>query len=951
MKKAVTLVITLFLIFSASGCGSSGNSAFNFDSISSYKDIPNITEEEITAIETLKAIGTSFSYGHVIETETYPLPDGTFTGFTYDFCELLTNLFGIEFTPTLCDTWDSMKYGLDNMTIDFMGGLTPTPERLSTYYMSYPIAERTLRIFYLTDSKGFATESEVNNRKLGFLNGTVTAEQIKSAYPVSFDIVFIDSFETAAKMLESHEIDAFVVDAVADPSFAEYDFIQSKDFFPLVYTPVSMTTANPDYEAIISVVDKYLQAGGITLLYDFYKKNDFNYSSYKLALSYTAEEKLYLESIKDKSVMVALEYDNYPISFFNEKDRQLQGIAIDILDEISALTGIRFEAADLEEASWSDIMEKLRVGEISLVTELIYSQSREKDYIWSDTPNVLSYYALLSKIDYPLLMPYQVIYSKVGAMGGSMYEIMYNKWFPNNDNLVTYATQADGLMALEKGEIDLLMASDLILLTQTNYREKPGYKINISFDTPIDSMFGFNKNETVLRSIMDKARTYIKSKTIVDDWINRSYDYSSKLTEIQSAYLSAIVAIMTILVIIMALLLVKNKQEIAKRIEAEEKAQIASKAKSAFLANMSHEIRTPLNAVIGMSEIAKSKVSDKDATLASIEQIILSSHHLLSILNDVLDMSKIESGKLELTNESFKIGDAYDMVSRIIQQRCSEKHIVFKTNMEELFNITLIGDKLRINQILINLLSNAVKFTDSGGTVGLWANITEETDSYIVIKLSVSDNGIGMTEEQISKLFIPFEQTKLSITSKFGGTGLGLSISQNLVNMMGGTIEVESTPGEGSTFSFELMYEKGEEPDEIPTQTTTADFSGKRILIVEDIEINRLIIANLLEPVNVCIEEAENGLKACEMFKNSPVGYYDLILMDVQMPVMGGHEATRQIRAMEHEDSLTIPIIAMTANAYKEDMDLSKAAGMDKHLSKPIDMGELLKTLSDYLLR
>lgn len=258
-------------------------------------------------------------------------------------------------------------------------------------------------------------------------------------------------------------------------------------------------------------------------------------------------------------------------------------------------------------------------------------------------------------------------------------------------------------------------------------------------------------------------------------------------------------------------------------------------------------------------------------------------------------------------------------------------------------DISLIGDKLRVNQVLINLLGNAVKFTDVAGEVSLTVNTLEETDKYIILSYNISDNGIGMTEEQLSKLFIPFEQINSSIAAKFGGTGLGLAISQNLINMMGGEIKAESKPNAGSKFYFELRFEKAdmvETESEIPDNV---DLTGNRILLVDDIDINRMILCEILSPTG-----AENGEEAIKILNDSPVGYYGLILMDMQMPLMDGYEATRQIRALNREDAKSISIIAMTANAYKEDVDDALASGMDGHLAKPVDIQALMKILVNF---
>jgi PAS domain S-box-containing protein len=391
-------------------------------------------------------------------------------------------------------------------------------------------------------------------------------------------------------------------------------------------------------------------------------------------------------------------------------------------------------------------------------------------------------------------------------------------------------------------------------------------------------------------------------------------------------------------------------RDITARKAAEDAALVASQAKSTFLAHMSHEIRTPLNAIIGMAGIAKKAVLDWEKTSYSIDQIITASHYLLGILNNVLDISKIESGKMKLTHEPFNIMDAYSEVVGIISQRSAEKNINFHTKRQEIQNRVLIGDKLRVNQVIINLLGNAVKFTDSGGNVSFLLHSLSETAESVTFRFTITDNGIGLTQEQISKLFIPFEQADATVTTRFGGTGLGLAISQNLIRMMGGEITVESIPGEGSTFVFEVAFDKGGELSENESGLYSApDLKGKRILLTEDIEINRIIVTENLSETGVAIEEAENGLQAVEKFSASEEGYYDLVFMDIQMPVMDGYASARQIRALPRDDARWVPIIAMTANAYREDVEAALAAGMNGHIPKPVDMQNLFKVLVQHL--
>ncbi|AEF82363.1 ATP-binding protein [Leadbettera azotonutricia] len=397
-------------------------------------------------------------------------------------------------------------------------------------------------------------------------------------------------------------------------------------------------------------------------------------------------------------------------------------------------------------------------------------------------------------------------------------------------------------------------------------------------------------------------------------------------------------------------------RDITKRREAEAVALEASQAKGNFLSHMSHEIRTPLNAIIGMTRITRDSLGNPEKAAKSIDQVMLASDHLLELLNDVLDMSKIESGKFEIADEPFDLQDILGEVSSIINQRCREKIIHFRINQDRLDGerLQLVGDKLRLKQVLINLLGNAVKFTGQEGRIVLYVDKKGETADSVSLEFAVADDGIGMTEDQMKHLFNAFEQADSTIAGRFGGTGLGLAISRNLIKLMGSDITVESKFNEGTTFRFDLTLRRAGAEAEIgiaEEEAINLDLAGKRILLVEDIEVNRLIITEILSDSRVDIIQAENGQDAVEKFGASPQHFFDLIFMDVQMPVMDGYEAAQAIRGMDREDAAGVPIIAMTANAYQEDINMALAAGMNGHVSKPIDFEKVNKLLYDILVK
>ena len=402
---------------------------------------------------------------------------------------------------------------------------------------------------------------------------------------------------------------------------------------------------------------------------------------------------------------------------------------------------------------------------------------------------------------------------------------------------------------------------------------------------------------------------------------------------------------------------IKEQQE--ELIVAKELAEKGNQAKSDFLSNMSHEMRTPMNAIIGMSTMAKQAetAEKKDYYLSRIEN---SSGQLLSVIDDVLEMSKIEEKKLEIDCYDFDFDEMLKGVTSVIKYQANEKKQNFTKQVDSSIPKRLVGDSNRLAQVIGNLLSNAVKFTPAGGEIKYVAELVGEKDGIVEIRHEVIDNGIGISLEKQAKLFKPFEQADNSTSRKFGGTGLGLAVSKYIVQMMDGEVALESEEGKGSRFIFTCKLRKADNQDATsvendvnelltPDPEDDTSFEGKNILLVEDLDINREVVLAILADTKLNIDCACNGAEAIEMFSANP-GKYDLIFMDIQMPEVDGLEATRRIRALEVAEGATVPIVAMTANVFKEDVEACMGAGMNDHLSKPIDFDELSMALKEYLL-
>ena len=1063
----------------------------------SYREIPGVTQDEIDAIEALREQTEYFIYGMCPSTEAFYGINNKIHGYTTLFSYWLTELFGIQFKPALYE-WGALLAGLKSGEIDFSGELTATDERRKIYYMTDAIAGRPVKSFRLKNSQSLVEIAKSRPVRYVFLGGTTTVDDVTAILQGEYRIILVYGYDTAYKKLKNGEADVFVNEGTAEAAFDKYGDVITEDFLPLIYSPVSMSTQNPKLAPIISVMQKALQVGGMRYCSELYRRGYREYIKHKLSTQFSIEERDYIAT--HPVVLFAAEYENYPMSFYNMRDQEWQGIVFDVLRAIEELTGISFIVANGPQAEWPELLQMLNNGEVSLVSELIRTPEREGHYLWPTTILLTDHYALISKAEHRNIKINEIISVKVGLPRNTAYAERFQSWFPYHTNTVVYEGSDIAFAALARGEIDMVMSSQYKLLALTNFQEQTGYKANLLFKHFVESTFGFNINEAVLCSIFNKALTIVDTEGIAGQWTRKTYDYRVKLAHSLIPWITGVTALLFMLLFVLVIHL-KNRNE-GKRLDklvqvrtaelsqlqrdlevALEDTKAASRAKSEFLANMSHEIRTPLNAIIGMTTIGKSSAGMERKNYC-FTRIASASGHLLGVISDILDMSKIEANKLELSTVEFDFESMLQRVVNVVSFRLDEKLQRFTVHIDSTIPKTLIGDDQRLVQVITNLLGNAIKFTPDGGSISLNTRLLDKKDNACTIQFEVTDTGIGISLEQQTRLFAPFQQAESSTTRKFGGTGLGLVISKNIVEMMGGRIWIESRLGEGSTFFFTAQLQQGTEENVLHTnvswgdvrilavdddpailiffeeimrrfgahcdtaksgedalalveskgdyhlyfvdwkmpgidgiqlaealkarktsvgsvvimissanlstieeeakrakidkylskplfpsaiagiiaeilgtnqqqaalerKNTVASFAGSRILLVEDMEINREIVLALLEPTLLEISCAENGAEGVRMFSEEPEKY-DMILMDVQMPEMDGYEATRRIRSLDVPRAKEIPIVAMTANVFREDIARCIEAGMNAHIGKPLVIDKALETLRKYL--
>ncbi len=705
-----------------------------------------------------------------------------------------------------------------------------------------------------------------------------------------------------------------------------------------------------------------------------------------IAVELTAEEQAYCDRADE--ITIGCPIDNCPILFKNEKTGQLDGISINIMNMISEETGLTFRYQALP--SGNITYEDLQRLDVDMVAGVEYN-----------TVNMSSTGIIMTE---PYMHTEKVFVCKKGevfrpdskmviavASGSQTIEKVIRKQYPEFQ-VMFYDSTEDALYALLTGKADAVLQNQYMterILCKPIYENlrvvaaaSIGDSQCLACIVPINMENNISADTALLVSVINKGIACLDADKVSFVTIKGTAENAYRFTMWDILYRYRFAAtILFICVLVIVVLLHKNyllRQKHAEQLATQQRArelaavnermreqqlllidslkqaEEGNRAKNHFLFNMSHDIRTPMNAILGFAEIARSNIGDTDKLTNCIEKIQTSGKSLLHLIDNVLDMSKIENGEVTLTEDVCSLEDCIEMTRNILLPELEEKHIIFQTDMSAVENKWVYCDKTRINHILYDLLNNAVKFNKQGGSILVTVNQKKcNIKEYAAYEIHIKDTGIGMTKEFLSHIFEPFERERTSTISRTQGVGLGMSITKSLVDLMGGTIRVFSEVGKGTEFVLQFTFKlqeseqvQPEQPSSILTEYAN-DFSGKRLLLVEDNELNMEIAKELFCTAGFSVETAQNGQIAVEMVQDSAVGYYDAILMDIQMPVMDGYQAARKIRSLDRKDLSEIPIIALTANVLDEDKKKALSNGMNAHIAKPLDVKTIYEVLGN----
>ena len=903
--------------------------------------------------------------GSFEDTFDYVDKNGVRRGYGYELMQALAGYTGWKFEYVKCD-WSNCFDKLENGEIDIMGDISYTGERAQKMLFSDDPMGEEKYILYADLSNmdsGISDFKSLDGKRVGVLLGTepeIMLTEWENKNGIHTEHVNVYNNDDVEKKLANHEIDAFVsleesiwseqgISSVATIGKSGIYFVINKD--------------RSDIKTELDRAMRQLDQDSPFFKADLYKK----YFTLDYNQILTGEEKSWMK--EHGAIRIGFLSTDPEFFFMDKETGQLTGTLAEYVSYAKDCLGNQTLEFVLQEYdNYDELIRALQDREIDMIFYAGRNPylAEEKGYALTNTAWTYSLMAVTDEKNFDENEVYTVAVPKGKEALKQHIAFNYPQW-----KLVDCDSLDDAADMVTNGKADcFLMGASQALI----YDNSQNFK-SIPLTKTMEACFAVKTGEGILLSILNKTLKAMPSDMLTSalaiyDSTADKVTFSDFVKDNMLAFFAAVgLFVLSIISIILVLLQKARKAEAVAKLAANDtqklndkleialkKAETASLAKTRFLNNMSHDIRTPMNAILGYAQLMKDELKGKDLpeTSEHLKKLQQSGSLLLSIINNVLDMAQIESGKMEIDENYARIEDIRQTLFEIFEDEAKKKNLElhYTINIEHEHILT---DITKVKEIFVNILSNAIKYTPSGGSVML--NIDElacDEPGYMIVRTSVSDTGIGMSRDYLTKIFDAFTRERNTTKSKITGSGLGMSIVKKYVDLLGGTIEVESELGKGSTFTVTLKYRIADESYYVKNnaenpETCSEILEGKNILLAEDNDLNAEIAEVILERAGLKIERVEDGIQCVNRIMKMPAGTYDMILMDIQMPQMDGYKATRVIRRLPDKDKACIPIIAMTANAFEEDKRKAIAAGMNGHIAKPIQVDKLLSTLKTIL--
>lgn len=880
------------------------------------------------------------------------------SGYSYEYLQKLASYTGWKYEYVYGE-WDELFEKLKDGEIDLMAGVAYSEDRVDQ--IGYPDSEMLNETFYIykdTDDSSMQCGdiASYSGKKIGTLKGdqrmTAALEQWKARHRADIEIEYYSDFTECARVFNEQQIDGFVS---ADNVVSSYSGITPVEKIgkQLFY----LCTAK-EREDLLSELNMAMSIMNEQDAVEVDELRNKYYTETTVSVFLSQQEQQWMKEHAQITVGYLADYLPY---CDKAEDGSATGLVSDIVPDLfDALSGdydpeIIYRCFDDQQ----EMLDCLKNGEVDFVMPVSDGKwyAEQEEFVQSS-----------AVVAFPIALVYREPYdnevtSRIAVNQNNLRQYWYTLANYPDAEIVMYDGIEACIDAVNSGEADSTLLSALRVSQLLNGEKK----LNIITLSDSEKLcFGVAAGNKALLQILNHGLSILGESY----GLNHTYRYldtvvTYTLTDVIQDHVWLFIGLLTVLLILIVTYFIHREQEQKKAAQHElkqkeflEKALCAAKqasvAKKVFLQNMSHDIRTPMNAVLGFTNLAIQAGGDTEKTQDYLSKIKISGNHLLGIVNEVLEISRIESGQTKLDESVWSIADIVRETDIIIRDQALAKKQEFSIDIWQVQDMYIYCDKLRVKEILVNLLGNAVKYTQTGGSISL--RIIQkpcEKENFGNYEIHVKDNGCGMSEEFLQKIFEPFERQANSTISGIQGTGLGMTIIKGFVDAMGGTIDIKSEENKGTEIIVRLCQRIVEAPEKSEEQKTISCspelFVGKRVLLVEDNSMNREIATAILEEAGFKVDTAENGAIAVEKVTYYPEGFYDVILMDIQMPVMDGYTATRKIRSLENKAIAKIPIITVSANAFDEDRQTSLEAGMNGHLVKPIVVDELLEVLGGIL--